>query len=170
MTLASGNKQVMNSGRGPFARLFRLAGWTNSGAPQGDSKPPVVRPRRIKRREGLPAGSHVPCSARRSEPCLPPRHPHAGAALVRVAPLRHCPCQLRLHARGYRPEGGSGLVVLGKVVNEATFTCRRNVNLGEACIDCVTAGAVAGLPLALISDRVDRLSWRVHNWPVRSRR
>ncbi|WP_052847356.1 CRISPR-associated protein Cas4 [Streptomyces avicenniae] len=61
---------------------------------------------------------------------------------VHVKYLVHCPRQLWLYARGYRPEGRSELVALGEFVDETTFTRRRDIDLGEARIDWVTTGAV----------------------------
>ncbi|MFE4393301.1 MULTISPECIES: CRISPR-associated protein Cas4 [Streptomycetaceae] len=65
-----------------------------------------------------------------------------GLGGVHIKYLRHCPRQLWLYTRGYRPEGSSDLVAFGEVVSETTFTRRRDVDLGEARIDWVTAGAV----------------------------
>ncbi|MFD7581834.1 CRISPR-associated protein Cas4 [Kitasatospora sp. NPDC059817] len=65
-----------------------------------------------------------------------------GLGGVHIKYLRHCPRQLWLYMRGYRPEGASDLVAFGEVVSETTFTRRRDVDLGEARIDWVTAGAV----------------------------
>ncbi|MEU7649873.1 CRISPR-associated protein Cas4 [Streptomyces huasconensis] len=56
--------------------------------------------------------------------------------------LCHCPRQLWLYMRGYRPEAGSDLVAFGEAVDASTFARRRQVDLGEARIDWVTAGAV----------------------------
>ncbi|MCS0639184.1 CRISPR-associated protein Cas4 [Streptomyces sp. LP05-1] len=61
---------------------------------------------------------------------------------VHIKYLYHCPRQLWLYGRGYRPEQRSGLVAFGEVVDDTTFTRRRDVDLGEAKIDWVTAGAV----------------------------
>ncbi|MFC4329539.1 CRISPR-associated protein Cas4 [Streptomyces andamanensis] len=61
---------------------------------------------------------------------------------VHIKYLHHCPRQLWLYARGYRPEQRSDLVAFGETVDETTFTRRRDVDLGEAKIDWVTAGAV----------------------------
>ncbi|MFD4660859.1 CRISPR-associated protein Cas4 [Kitasatospora sp. NPDC058444] len=74
-------------------------------------------------------------------PIDPIRDDH-GLGGVHIKYLRHCPRQLWLYMRGYRPEGGSDLVAFGEVVSETTFTRRRDVDLGEARIDWVTAGAV----------------------------
>ncbi|MFF2954117.1 CRISPR-associated protein Cas4 [Kitasatospora sp. NPDC057965] len=74
-----------------------------------------------------------------------PTHPaddDHGLGGVHIKYLRHCPRQLWLYMRGYRPEAGSDLVAFGEVVNETTFTRRRDVDLGEARIDWVTTGAV----------------------------
>lgn len=61
---------------------------------------------------------------------------------VHIKYLHHCPRQLWLYARGYRPEQRSDLVAFGEVVDDTTFTRRRDVDLGEAKIDWVTAGAI----------------------------
>lgn len=61
---------------------------------------------------------------------------------VHIKYLRHCPRQLWLYMRGYRPEADSDLVAFGQIVDETTFARRRHVDLGEARIDWVTAGAV----------------------------
>jgi CRISPR-associated exonuclease Cas4 len=61
---------------------------------------------------------------------------------VHIKYLRHCPRQLWLYGRGYRPEQRSDLVAFGEVVNDTTFSRRRDVDLGEAKIDWVTAGAI----------------------------
>ncbi|MFE6727765.1 CRISPR-associated protein Cas4 [Streptomyces californicus] len=61
---------------------------------------------------------------------------------VHIKYLRHCPRQLWLYMRGYRPEANSDLVAFGELVDATTFTRRRHVDLGEARIDWVTAGAV----------------------------
>jgi CRISPR-associated exonuclease Cas4 len=56
--------------------------------------------------------------------------------------LLHCPRQLWLYARGYRPEERSDSVAFGESVDETTYTRRREIDLGEARIDWVTTGAV----------------------------
>ncbi|MDT0446838.1 CRISPR-associated protein Cas4 [Streptomyces johnsoniae] len=61
---------------------------------------------------------------------------------VHLKYLHHCPRQLWLYSRGYRPERGNELVALGETVDETTFTRRRDVDLGEAKIDWVTTGAI----------------------------
>jgi CRISPR-associated exonuclease Cas4 len=61
---------------------------------------------------------------------------------VHIKYLHHCPRQLWLYGRGYRPEQGSDLVAFGEVVDDTTFTRRRDLDLGEARIDWVTTGAV----------------------------
>lgn len=70
--------------------------------------------------------------------------PEEGDAVggVHIKYLHHCPRQLWLYARGYRPEHRNDLVAFGETVDETTFTRRRDVDLGEAKIDWVTAGAV----------------------------
>lgn len=67
-----------------------------------------------------------------------------GAAVggVHIKYLVHCPRQLWLYARGYRPEHRSDRVAFGEVVADTTFTRRRDIDLGEAKIDWVTTGAV----------------------------
>ncbi|MBU7600235.1 CRISPR-associated protein Cas4 [Streptomyces sp. P38-E01] len=61
---------------------------------------------------------------------------------IHIKYFHHCPRQLWLYARGYRPEQRSELVAFGEVVDDTTFTRRRDVDLGEAKIDWVTAGAI----------------------------
>jgi len=61
---------------------------------------------------------------------------------VHIKYLLHCPRQLWLYMRGYRPEHSSDLVAFGEAVDETTYTRRRDVDLGEAKIDWVTTGAV----------------------------
>lgn len=61
---------------------------------------------------------------------------------VHIKYLHHCPRQLWLYMRGYRPEARSELVAFGEVVDETTFTRRRDIDLGEARIDWVATGAV----------------------------
>jgi len=56
--------------------------------------------------------------------------------------LFHCPRQLWLYARGYRPEERSASVAFGESVDETTYTRRREIDLGEAKIDWVTTSAV----------------------------
>lgn len=61
---------------------------------------------------------------------------------VHIKYLLHCPRQLWLYSRGYRPEGGSDLVAFGEAVDDTSYTRRREVDLGAAKIDWVTTGAV----------------------------
>ncbi|MEU0805517.1 CRISPR-associated protein Cas4 [Streptomyces sp. NPDC005970] len=61
---------------------------------------------------------------------------------VHIKYLYHCPRQLWLYSRGYRPEQGNDLVAFGEVVDATTYTRRRDIDLGEAKIDWVTTGAV----------------------------
>ncbi|MEV6424609.1 CRISPR-associated protein Cas4 [Streptomyces sp. NPDC051662] len=61
---------------------------------------------------------------------------------VHIKYLHHCPRQLWLYSRGYWPEQRSDLVAFGEVVDDTTFTRRRDIDLGEAKIDWVTTGAV----------------------------
>jgi CRISPR-associated exonuclease Cas4 len=65
-----------------------------------------------------------------------------GIGGVHVKYHQHCPRQLWLYTRGYRPEAGSDLVAYGEAVDETTYTRRRDVDLGQARIDWVTTGAV----------------------------
>ena len=61
---------------------------------------------------------------------------------VHIKYYQHCPRQLWLYTRGFRPEHGSDLVSFGEVVDSTTYTRRRDIDLGEARIDWVTTGAV----------------------------
>lgn len=61
---------------------------------------------------------------------------------VHIKYLLHCPRQLWLYMRGYRPEGTNDLVAFGEIVDSTTYTRRRDIDLGEAKIDWVTTGAV----------------------------
>src|SRR5437868_2829406 len=61
---------------------------------------------------------------------------------VHIKYLLHCPRQLWLYMRGYRPEQRSDAVAYGEAIDESTFTRRRDIDLGEAKIDWVTTGAV----------------------------
>ncbi|MEV7089792.1 CRISPR-associated protein Cas4 [Streptomyces sp. NPDC093085] len=61
---------------------------------------------------------------------------------VHIKYLHHCPRQLWLYTRGYRAEQRSDLVAFGEVVDDTTFTRRRDIDLGEAKIDWITTGAV----------------------------
>lgn len=61
---------------------------------------------------------------------------------VHIKYLRHCPRQLWLYSRGYRPEAGSELVAFGEVVDETTYRRRHDIDLGQAKIDWVEVGAV----------------------------
>ncbi|WP_308169038.1 CRISPR-associated protein Cas4 [Nonomuraea sp. NEAU-A123] len=61
---------------------------------------------------------------------------------VHIKYLLHCPRQLWLYMRGYRPEQRSDTVAYGEAVDETTYTRRRDIDLGEAKIDWVTTGAV----------------------------
>lgn len=65
-----------------------------------------------------------------------------GIGGVHIKYLWHCPRQLWLYANGYRPEHYSETVAYGEVVDETTFTRRRDIDIGEAKIDWVTVGAV----------------------------
>lgn len=61
---------------------------------------------------------------------------------VHIKYLLHCPRQLWLYARGYRPERSSNRVAFGEAVDESTFARHHDVDLGEARIDWVEVGAV----------------------------
>ena len=61
---------------------------------------------------------------------------------VHIKYLLHCPRQLWLYSRGYRPEQGSDLVAFGEAVDETSYARQREVDLGAAKIDWVTTGAV----------------------------
>jgi CRISPR-associated exonuclease Cas4 len=61
---------------------------------------------------------------------------------VHIKYLLHCPRQLWLYSRGYRPEQGSDLVAFGEAVDETAYARQREVDLGAAKIDWVTTGAV----------------------------
>ncbi|PRX97920.1 CRISPR-associated protein Cas4 [Allonocardiopsis opalescens] len=65
-----------------------------------------------------------------------------GLGGVHIKYLLHCPRQLWLYARGYRPEHRSDAVAFGETVDATTYTRRRDIDLGEARIDWVTTGAV----------------------------
>jgi CRISPR-associated exonuclease Cas4 len=65
-----------------------------------------------------------------------------GLGGVHIKYLMHCPRQLWLYTRGYRPEQRSATVAFGEAVDDTTYTRRRDVDLGEAKIDWVTAGAI----------------------------
>jgi CRISPR-associated exonuclease Cas4 len=61
---------------------------------------------------------------------------------VHIKYLLHCPRQLWLYARGYRPEQGSEQVAFGEAVDETAYSRRREIDLGAAKIDWVTTGAI----------------------------
>lgn len=71
----------------------------------------------------------------------PPPRPDAIGG-VHIKYLLHCPRQLWLYSRGYRPEHRSDAVAFGEAVDETTYARRRDIDLGEAKIDWVTTGAV----------------------------
>ncbi len=73
---------------------------------------------------------------------LPPEGEKESLGGVHIKYLLHCPRQLWLYMRGYRPEGSSDLVSFGESVDETTYTRRRDIDLGEARIDWVTTGAI----------------------------
>ncbi|MER5776866.1 CRISPR-associated protein Cas4 [Streptomyces sp. NPDC002039] len=77
-----------------------------------------------------------------SRPDIHPAHDGPAVGGVHIKYLIHCPRQLWLYARGYRPEQRSDLVAFGEVVADTTFTRRRDIDLGEAKIDWVTTGAI----------------------------
>ena len=61
---------------------------------------------------------------------------------VHIKYLLHCPRQLWLYSRGYRPEQGNDAVAFGEAVDDTAYARRREVDLGAARIDWVTTGAV----------------------------
>ena len=61
---------------------------------------------------------------------------------VHIKYLLHCPRQLWLYARGYRPEQGSDLVAFGEAVDTSSYSRQHDVDLGAAKIDWITAGAI----------------------------
>jgi CRISPR-associated exonuclease Cas4 len=61
---------------------------------------------------------------------------------VHIKYLLHCPRQLWLYSRGYRPEQASEQVAFGEAVDETAYARRRDIDLGAARIDWVTTGAV----------------------------
>lgn len=65
-----------------------------------------------------------------------------GLGGVHIKYLMHCPRQLWLYMRGYRPEKGSDTVAFGEAVDAASYPRRRDIDLGEAKIDWVTTGAI----------------------------
>lgn len=66
----------------------------------------------------------------------------SGLGGVHIKYLIHCPRQLWLYMRGYRPEQRSTSVQYGQAVDETTYTRRRDLDLGEAKVDWVTTGAI----------------------------
>jgi CRISPR-associated exonuclease Cas4 len=56
--------------------------------------------------------------------------------------LLHCPRQLWLYSRGYRPEQNSEHVAFGEAVDDTAFSRQREIDLGAAKVDWVTTGAV----------------------------
>lgn len=65
----------------------------------------------------------------------------AGLGGVHIKYLMHCPRQLWLYARGMRPEGSSATVAFGEAVDDTSYARHREVDLGAARIDWMTAGA-----------------------------
>lgn len=61
---------------------------------------------------------------------------------VHIKYLLHCPRQLWLYSRGYRPEQGSEDVAFGEAVDDTAYSRRREIDLGAAKLDWVTTGAV----------------------------
>lgn len=61
---------------------------------------------------------------------------------VHVKYLLHCPRQLWLYSRGYRPEQGSELVAFGEAVDDTAYSRQREADLGAAKLDWVTTGAM----------------------------
>lgn len=54
---------------------------------------------------------------------------------VHIKYLYHCPRQLWLYARGFRPEALNATVQLGEAVHETTYQRRTPVDLGAARLD-----------------------------------
>jgi len=69
-------------------------------------------------------------------------NPDDGIGGVHIKYLLHCPRQLWLYMRGYRPEQRSDIVAYGQAVDESTYTRHRDIDLGQAKIDWVTTGAI----------------------------
>jgi CRISPR-associated exonuclease Cas4 len=65
-----------------------------------------------------------------------------GLGGVHIKYLLHCPRQLWLYARGYRPERASDLVASVEAVDESAYARHREADLGQAKIDWVTTGAI----------------------------
>lgn len=61
---------------------------------------------------------------------------------VHIKYLLHCPRQLWLYSRGYRPEGRSDAVAFGESVDDTSFSRHAEVDLGAAKLDWVSRGAV----------------------------
>ncbi|MEV6801930.1 CRISPR-associated protein Cas4 [Micromonospora rifamycinica] len=61
---------------------------------------------------------------------------------VHIKYLLHCPRQLWLYSRGYRPEARNDAVAFGEGVDDTTYRRHADVDLGAAKIDWVTRGAV----------------------------
>lgn len=61
---------------------------------------------------------------------------------VHIKYLLHCPRQLWLYSRGYRPETRNAAVAFGEAVDDTTYRRHPDVDLGAARIDWVTRGAV----------------------------
>jgi CRISPR-associated exonuclease Cas4 len=58
-----------------------------------------------------------------------------GIGGVHIKYLHHCPRQLWLYGRGFRPEQRDDLVQLGEAVNDTSYTRRSPVDLGAARLD-----------------------------------
>jgi CRISPR-associated exonuclease Cas4 len=56
---------------------------------------------------------------------------------LHVKYLHHCPRQLWLYARGFRPEANDDLVSFGTVIDATTFQRKRPIDLGAARPDWV---------------------------------
>jgi CRISPR-associated exonuclease Cas4 len=56
---------------------------------------------------------------------------------VHIKYLHHCPRQLWLYGRGFRPEHHDDLVQLGEAVNDTSYTRRSPVDLGAARLDFI---------------------------------
>src|SRR5262245_53276577 len=78
------------------------------------------------------ATGRASCVAFEVQPLAP-----ADVGGVHVKYLHHCPRQLWLYSRGYRPEAGSDLVAFGQAVDETSFQRKRRIALDSARIDWV---------------------------------
>lgn len=73
----------------------------------------------------------------RTQPGADEAFPPEDVGGVHIKYLYHCPRQLWLYARGYRPEQQSDVVSFGEAVDETSYTRRRSVALDAIRIDWV---------------------------------